>query len=143
MCSNAQSSVNTSGNTATGNSGNTTYSIGQLVYTTQTGTSGATSNGVQQPSEISIVLSMIKNEHQLKATAFPNPTIDFLKLDIKGVEFSNLKYRITDINGKTITANRITKQQTHIPMQNLTTATYFVTILKKNKNIKTFKIFKQ
>ncbi len=48
-CLHAQNSVNASGGEATG-SGEMSFSIGQVVYTVNSGLNGAVSNGVQQPS---------------------------------------------------------------------------------------------
>jgi hypothetical protein len=44
----AQESVNGSGGDATGTGGTSSYSIGQVVYTTATGTNGSVAQGVQQ-----------------------------------------------------------------------------------------------
>ncbi|MGC8754863.1 MAG: hypothetical protein ACP5QJ_07625, partial [Thermosulfidibacteraceae bacterium] len=51
----AQESVNATGGNASGNGGTVAYSVGQVVYTTNTGTNGSVAQGVQQPFEISVV----------------------------------------------------------------------------------------
>jgi len=52
----AQESVNATGGNALGNGGTASYSVGQMIYTTNTGTGGNTvAQGVQQPFEISVV----------------------------------------------------------------------------------------
>jgi len=48
----AQESVNASGGNAIGNGGTVAYSVGQVVYTTDTDASGTVSQGVQQAYEI-------------------------------------------------------------------------------------------
>lgn len=50
---NAQQNVVASGGTATGVSGSVTYTVGQLFYSYQTGTSGWIIEGMQQPFEFS------------------------------------------------------------------------------------------
>ena len=51
----AQESVNATGGNASGSGGSASYSVGQVVYTNNTGTSGSVAQGVQQPFEISVV----------------------------------------------------------------------------------------
>ena len=45
----AQESPTAAGGEATGSGGTASYSIGQVVYTTNTGTNGSVAQGVQQP----------------------------------------------------------------------------------------------
>ena len=54
----AQTSVNATGGDASGSGGSVSYSVGQVVYTTNTGTSGSVAQGVQQPYEISVVTAI-------------------------------------------------------------------------------------
>ena len=54
----AQTSVNATGGDASGGGGSVSYSVGQVVYTTHTGTSGSVAEGVQQPYEISVVTGL-------------------------------------------------------------------------------------
>ncbi|WP_228479065.1 hypothetical protein [Flavobacterium soyangense] len=48
----SQESVTASGGNATGTGGSSSYSIGQITYTSQTGSGGNITLGVQQPYEI-------------------------------------------------------------------------------------------
>ena len=55
----AQETVTTSGGEAVGSSGSASYTVGQLLYTTQKGTNGnSATQGVQQPYEISVVTGL-------------------------------------------------------------------------------------
>ncbi|MEJ1770464.1 hypothetical protein, partial [Escherichia coli] len=47
----AQESINTSGKTLSSVNGNISYTIGQIVYTTNSSSAGVISQGVQQPLE--------------------------------------------------------------------------------------------
>ena len=49
----AQESPTATVGEATGTGGTASYSVGQVVYTTTTGTNGSVAQGVQQPFEIS------------------------------------------------------------------------------------------
>jgi len=139
----AQESVNATGGDASGSGGSASYSVGQVVYTTNVGTNGSVSQGVQQPYEISVVTAIEEAKGiNLTVTAYPNPTTDYLTLSIDEFEISNLSYQLHDMNGKLLQNEKITGNQTSIVMSNLVPATYFVKVIQWNKEVKTFKIIK-
>lgn len=139
----AQTSVNATGGNASGSGGSASYSVGQVVYTTNTGTSGSVAQGVQQPYEISVVTGLEEATGiNLSVTAYPNPTTDYLTLRIDEFEISNLSFQLFDMNGKLLQNEKITGNQTSIVMSNLVPATYFVRVIQGNQSIKEFKIIK-
>ena len=139
----AQQSINATGGDASGGGGSVSYSVGQVVYTTHTGTSGSVAEGVQQPYEISVVTGLEEAQSiNLSVTAYPNPTTDYLTLRIDEFEISNLSFQLYDMNGKLLQNEKITGNQTSIVMSNLLPATYFVKVIQGNKEVKTFKIIK-
>ena len=81
----AQSAVTASGGVSSGNGGSVSYTIGQTFYSTNLGTSGQISEGVQQAYEIYDVTE-VQNpiSANISLSAFPNPTSDFLTLRIDG-----------------------------------------------------------
>jgi hypothetical protein len=140
----AQESVNTTGGEAVGDGGSVSYSVGQVTYQTYTGTNGSVSQGVQQPFEISVVTAIEEAQNiKLSVSAYPNPTTDYLILEVKDFELEALHFQLYDINAKLIQSGRITGNQTSIVMRNLVPATYFVRVMQNNKEIKTFKVIKQ
>ena len=139
----AQESINATGRDASGSGGSASYSVGQVVYTTNTGTNGSVAQGVQQPFEISVVTGLEEAKGiNLSVTAYPNPTTDYLTLSIGEFEISNLSYQLYDMNGKLLQSEKITGNQTSIVMSNLVPATYFIKVIQNNKEVKTFKIIK-
>ena len=139
----AQETIPASGGNASGSGGSASYSIGQVAYQTQTGTNGSVAEGVQQPYEISVVtgLEEAKGIH-LSVTAYPNPTSDFLTLEVKDFELSTLHFQLYDMNGKLLQNKKITSNSTNIFMDNYISGTYFLNVTDDNKVIKTFKIIK-
>jgi len=150
----AQTCVNATGGNASGSEGSASYSVGQVAYQTHTGTSGSMSEGVQQPYEISIVTGLegVKGIN-LSVSAYPNPTTDYLTLEVQEFELSNLHFQLYDMNGKLLQSEKITGNQTSIVMINLVSATYFVkvytvggndhtVVIQNNKEVKSFKIIK-
>ncbi len=140
----AQESIVATGGTASGNGGAVSYSLGQMVYTSHTGTNGYVAQGVQQPFEISIVFG-VEDEAgiNLSFTAYPNPISDYLILSIDDFDISYLSYELYDLKGNFLRNEKITSNQTNIVTGNLVSATYFVTIFRGNKKLKTFKIIKR
>jgi len=57
----AQESVNAAGGNASGSGGTVSYTVGQVVYTTKTGTNGSVAEGVQQAYEISDPTGEVSN----------------------------------------------------------------------------------
>ena len=139
----AQTSINATGGNASGSGGSASYSVGQVVYTTNTGTNGSVAQGVQQPFEISVVTAIEEAKGiNLSVSAYPNPTTDYLTLEVNEFELSNLNFQLYDISGKLLQNEKITGNQTSIVMSNLVPATYFVKVIQGNKEVKTFKIIK-
>src|SRR5574344_2654798 len=139
----AQESVNATGTNASGSGGSVSYSVGQVVYTTNTGASGSVAQGVQQPFEISVVTGIEEAKGiNLSVTAYPNPTTDYLTLSIGEFDISNLSYQLYDISGKLLQNEKNIGNQTSISMSNLVPATYFVKVIHGNKEVKVFKITK-
>ena len=139
----AQQSVTVSGNTATGAGGSANYSVGQVAYTTNYGTNGNLTQGVQQSYEISTLGTDEHSEINLQFLAYPNPTTDVLTLSIGNFNSSDLIYSLFDINGRVIQSKKITESLTNIDMKNQQSAIYFLKITADNKEIKTYRIIKK
>ena len=143
----AQETIPASGGKASGSGGTASYSFGQVVYTTYTGTNGSVAQGVQQPFEISVVTGILEAKGiSLTVSAYPNPTKDFLLLEVDAASTSlsieSLSYQLYDIQGRVLENKRMTANPTSIPMSQVLPATYFVKVTQGNKELKTFKIIK-
>ena len=154
----AQENINAGGGNATGSGGTVSYSVGQVMYNTFTGTNGSVAEGVQQPYEISVVTGIEEaKDINLLLTAFPNPTDDYLTLEIQSIvqtqDFASQEAQkqyfasLYDLNGKLLQKIPITNQQTHINMNNLAPATYFLKVSVQtqyfaSQELKIFKIIK-
>lgn len=144
----AQESVNATGGNASGSGGSASYSVGQVVYTTNTGTTGSLAQGVQQPYEISVVTGIEQFKGiNLSVTVYPNPTTDYLTLSIDNNvqaqhSLPQLSYQLFDTNGKLLQSATIKESQTSINMSSLVRATYFLKVSQNNTSLKTFKIIK-
>ncbi|NHN27857.1 T9SS type A sorting domain-containing protein [Flavobacterium jejuense] len=142
-CSFAQNGTVSSGGDAAAAQGSVSYSVAQPFYTTNTGTNGSVSQGVQQPFEIQEVLGTELFSIQLKMLAYPNPTTDVLNLSIDESELSGMSYALVDFNGRVIKSSVISSQSTTISMAEYQKAIYILNVTQNNTIIKTFKIIKK
>lgn len=139
----AQNTVPASGGNASGSGGSSSFTVGQMVYTTNVGTTGSVAQGVQQPFEISIIDGVAEaNEIVLSAMVYPNPATDLLTLKMGACNMENLSYTLTDINGKLLEFKRIAGNETLVEMKNYVNAIYFLKVIQGEKEIKSFKIVK-
>lgn len=138
----AQQTIAASGGNATGSGGTSSYSIGQLSYSSTTGATGSVNQGVQQPFEIVTLGNDDFPEIQLTMSVYPNPTTAFVNLNIPNYALENVQYQLFDINGKQILSQRVTTSETQIQMENLASGIYLINILDNNQVLKTFKIIK-
>ncbi|MEI6091712.1 MAG: T9SS type A sorting domain-containing protein [bacterium] len=140
----AQSSLNASGNVALGNSGSVSYSIGQVFFTTTSGTNTSIAEGVQQPYEISNVTGIEQTiSKRMNIQVYPNPTTNLLKLSVDSLKTSILIYELLDINGKLINSKKIINNIEYIYLGNLPSAIYFLKVSIANKEVEIFKIIKK
>ncbi len=138
----AQQATTASGGDANGSGGSAAYSVGQIVYTTNTGTTGSVAQGVQQPYEIYVELGIENSSIALELSAYPNPTIHSLTLNVGNTFSENLHFELCDLNGKIIERRKINSSTETINMESLATATYFLKVSNAKNHIKIFKIIK-
>ena len=136
----AQESPTAAGGEAIGVGGSASYSVGQVVYTTNTGSNGSVEQGVQQPYEISATGGINESSISLEMSVYPNPTTNYLTLKVEITE--NLSYHLFDMQGKVIVSKKITDNTTTVVMESLPTSTYLLKVTDSNKTVKTFKIIK-
>lgn len=139
----AQKSANAASGDATGSGGTIAYSVGQPFYTTNTGSNGSVAQGVQHAYEIYTV-DVKETEHDFSLTAFPNPTIENLTLQIRDHNKVKLSYQLYDMQGKRLSNGQIVAQQTQINTSILPPATYFIDVQNQEKKIvQSFKVIKK
>lgn len=112
----AQEILSTTGGEATGTVGTASYSAGQVVYTTATGTNGSVAQGVQQPYEISVTTGINETAINLDMNIYPNPTTNYLTL--KTEDNANLSYRLYGMQGNQMGQPRILVEKVKKPINN-------------------------
>ena len=135
----AQETVSATGDDATGSGGSSSYTVGQVVYTTNTGSNGSLSQGVQQAYEIYTV-DVSETKRNISLSIYPNPTTDILKLKVDNTEA--LSYQLHDLQGKLLESKAITSSITSINTRGLPRATYLIKVMSGENKVKTFKVIK-
>lgn len=139
----AQEAIPASGGNGSGTGGSVSYTIGQVVYSTNTGTNGNEAQGVQQPFEISVVTAIEEAKViSLEFVVYPNPAKDYVILKTGTYDVENLKYYLYDSNGRLLDKDNVQGNETTISMRTLLPSTYFLKVIDDNKVIKIFKIIK-
>jgi hypothetical protein len=133
--------LSATGGDATGTGGSVAYSVGQIVYSTSTGSTGSVAQGVEQAYEISSV-GIKETALKISLSIFPNPTSDFLTLKVLNYNNEALSYNLIDDQGKLVLNEQISTQDTQIAMSALARGAYFINVLQANKKIQIFKIIK-
>jgi len=138
----AQTCVNAIGGDALGSRGSVSYSVGQVAYTTHTGSNGSVTQGVQVAYEIQ-TLGIKETALNITLAAFPNPTVDNLTLQIGNYNNEKLSYQLFDMLGRQLSKGQIVAAKTQINMNSLRPATYFIKVInQKNKKVISFRIIK-
>jgi len=139
----AQEFLNAAGGNASGSGGTSSFSVGQLIYTSDTGSNGSVAKGIQQPFEITVAAG-IKEASGISLTwsAFPNPTRNDLTLQIEGEIKVPYLVCLYDLKGKLLLTKEITETLSIIEMGNLVPATYILIVSDRSKEIKSFQIIK-
>jgi hypothetical protein len=138
-----QEAIVASGSNATGSRGTVSYTIGQIAFSTLNGTDEVIVQGVQQPYEISVITTVDDTpDTSIECVLFPNPTRDAVKVSVVSPAYDGMTFRLYDFNGVLLREITSMAEETVVPMQNLSPATYILRVMKNNKVIKTFKIIK-
>ena len=142
----AQEALPASGGDASGTDGSVCYTIGQIVYTTNTGTTGIVAQGLQQPFEFSMVTGIEHTKDIIfNCSVYPNPTTDYIILKVGFTKLhkkQSMEYQLYDMYGKKIKSKQIEVSETIITMSNLISGIYCLRIVQGNTRVKAFKILK-
>lgn len=138
----SQNSIASSGGQISGAGGNSSFTIGQLVYTTYGDSNRSLAQGVQQAFEIQ---TLTNNELLLtnsKIFVYPNPSKDNFVLEISENFQEKLEYTIYDVQGKNLIAGIIIDTKTQINTQQIQNGFYFLNVTKNKQLLKVIKIIK-
>ena len=139
----AQEAVPATGGEASGTGGTVSYTVGQVLYNTNSGTSNSEAQGVQQPYEISIVVGIEAYEGiRLSCQVYPNPSTNYLVLEVENYDLKDLHYQLLDVSGKLLKSKRIESTTSTISMKDYVPSVYLLQVVSESTIIQAFKIIK-
>ena len=137
----AQDAVPAAGGNGTGTGGSMSYTVGQVVYTANTGSNGSVSQGVQHAYDI--VNTIEETENISLVMAYPNPVADALTLRVDEDDLTGFSYELYNNQGQLVNTNLILNNQTLVAMNELSTSTYFLKVKKNDQVVQSFTIVKK
>ena len=139
----AQEAVLPAGGDGTGSGGSVAYSIGQILYSGNSGSSGEVLQGVQHPYEIFIESNWDQFEKRgISLSNYPNPVTDILILKVETMVWRDLSFQIYNIEGRIFLSDKLLITETNIDMSHLAPGVYFLQVDMDKEAVKTFKIIK-
>jgi hypothetical protein len=139
----SQESLAISAGEASGSGGTSSYTLGQVFYTTTNTSTGSVGQGVQQSFELFTLSNPQLTTVNLEAVIYPNPSSDYVVLNITDTALTDLSYVLVDIRGQVISNQKISSLDTQISLHGLSIGTYVLKVSKKNSELKMFKIIKK
>lgn len=136
-----------SGSNASGTSGTVAYSIGQVFYTNIGLTAYNVAEGIQHGEVALQNLATPENliEPKAEISVFPNPTTDYVNINMTGLEFENgpRSYQLYDLQGRLLKQNTLNDTETQVNLNDVSSSIYILRVYVNNKVLKTFKIIKK
>lgn len=141
---NAQEVLTPSGGDDSGTGGMSCCTIGQCTYQELSSLSNIMTEGVQYQYVISIpTVFKHRDDIKLSTSVFPNPTVDFLSLQVESNSFEDISYHLYDMLGNRIVSRDVSTKVTTINMSAYAPASYLIIVLHGSQELKSFIISKQ
>jgi hypothetical protein len=138
----AQEIVSSGGETQKVSGYEVSWTIGEPVTETLSGSANILTQGFHQPKlSVTPVSEFQKSGIELKV--YPNPTSDFVIIQTNGLT-ENLRYLLFNINGKLLENELITSEKTKMNLKNYSGGQYVLKLIcNSNQPVQNFKIIKR
>jgi len=137
----AQEVVTTAGSYEKTTSGSLSWTVGELVIETITDGTNTLTQGFQQ-SRLTVTAINDLKVPGIELSVYPNPTNNYLTIELKTDKQRDLLLSLFDLNGRLILQKKMAGNQQTIKMQNYKPGTYILKISEGNKEIRTYQIVK-
>lgn len=137
-----QQAVLSSGTDVSGTGGTASFSVGQVLYTSNKGSVKSESFGVQQTYIDTILTNVNYSDNLIKMKAYPNPTSDRLQLEFLLDETKELSVEISDMSGKILLVQENLFRVNTLNTINYEPGTYILNVFRDEKLINTYRIIK-
>ncbi len=142
----AQSGFSAFYSDTTSSSASISASITPFIFEVDTSAVILLSASVQQAYEIStdiISESPLVNQVKLSCAAYPNPTTNYLILDIGEEQEVGISYQLYDLNGVLLKEKLITAIHSVISMKEYHSSIYILKVIESNKIVQSFRVIKK
>ncbi len=138
----AQKVITSSGGYGSTSGANVTWTVGETITETLTGSTVILTQGFNQGN---LVITVIKDteENGLTLKVFPNPASDMVTIASGTTGIENLRYILSDTNGRILMDNILFLPESQFSVSGLKPAIYFLKIFDNKKEIGVYKIVKK
>ena len=137
----AQQVISSAGGSAVGTGVQLSWTIGEPVIETFTGTSAVLTQGFHQ-TKLTVTAVDPTLFPGLEVNVYPNPVSTTLRVQISGERMQKLSYRLFNMEGKAILHKMVENPSELINMEMYTSGTYLLRFFREDDPLKTFKIVK-
>jgi len=130
----------TSGASFKQSSGYISYTIGEILTTTLSGTGNIVTQGFQQTGLPKSGPSSVGTMPDFHMSVYPNPVQDLLVMEVELLQ--NMQYTLHDVTGVLVDRGLVLKERTEIDFRNLSPAIYVLRVFDNNQQIRIFQIVK-
>ena len=134
--------IASSGDYQEGSTASVSWTLGEIVNETLSGSEAVLTQGFQQGS-YSITTLVENTELSMQIDVYPVPTYDFINININKIEDYSICAVLFDLNGKKLINKDLQKDEMQLNLETLPSAEYILQIIDdKQMLIKSFKIIK-
>jgi len=138
----AQQVVSSAGGNGQNSSGTISYTLGELVITSQSDGNNSLTQGFHQTW---IIITAINDQPTpgFSLLAYPNPTYDFVTVKFNERETGDLECTLFNQLGQLLLKEKQIKNEIKISFEKYNPGIYFIKIMSEGKEIQTYKIIKK
>jgi hypothetical protein len=130
------------GGEASGTTGSSSFSIGQVFFHSTEHDQGSVNEGIQQPFEIFLSTSTDGFDLSLDFSVFPNPTNQFLNLRIQEHASDRLIFSLYNEKGMLLKSGQVSEYETRIDMSPFSPGMYILNISNGERILGQYKVIK-
>lgn len=116
------------------------WSVGEVLTTTHVSGNIIITQGFHQNNYV--ITTVESFETQIDMIIYPNPTTNFINLQIENELYEKMQYQLTDITGKILQIRQIVNMTEQIDFSIYSNGIYLLSVFQNNQIIKSFKIQK-
>ncbi len=138
----SQQVVSSAGAQVSGTNVQLSWTVGETVIETFTGTSAMLTQGFHQSKLLVTAVNPLVFPG-ISLEVYPNPVTSALQLHVKGEEIPELMVRLFDMNGRLVLGEAVKAMPAVISMEKFTPGTYLLKVYSTSDDpLKTFKVIK-